>query len=422
MDRDNKISLWNLILGENGVGKTTLMQALAVMWPVPGYAKPEDTKPTLSTAELSESEEDGDIIHFIRRDGSGDGTMMATLQTEDGTAVTVGATIMGDLKQADPLKDVKWTTGPYIQRGPLVIGYGAARHVGHGNLAVVKERKATKSLFSDAIDLYDAEEIFEGLHYRSISRITERDRDEQLLKKLKAAVALLLPDLTAAQIEINGPRSKGIDQSGGLVQTPSGVTPLLGLSLGYQTMFALTVDLAWRLFEAFPASAQPLSESAIVSESTRLTCIFIRNGSVAFCKHLLDCFPKVQFSIGPTTDSPTTAQETLSEGGNVAVVRWVDGEAHILDNPVPEGEWRSDQLLESELFEFGADRSLSTEEKLYERVALSRTTKRTAEQEARLRELDEFVASLPTAPSPRAQSFEDLMMRLAKDYPKGMPQ
>jgi hypothetical protein len=73
-------------------------------------------------------------------------------------------------------------------------------------------------------------------------------------------------------------------------------------------------------------------------------------------------------------------------------------------------------------YQFGADRSLSTEEKLYERVALSRTTKRTAEQEARLRELDEFVASLPTAPSPRAQSFEDLMMRLAKDYPKGIPQ
>ena len=71
---------------------------------------------------------------------------------------------MGDLKLADPLKDVKWTTGPHIQRGPLVIGYGAARHVGHGNRAIVKERKATKSLFH-AIDLYDAEEIFEGLHY-----------------------------------------------------------------------------------------------------------------------------------------------------------------------------------------------------------------------------------------------------------------
>jgi predicted ATP-binding protein involved in virulence len=422
LDKDNKISLWNLILGENGVGKTTLMQALAVMWPVPGYEKPQDTSPTLSAPELSESEDNDDIIHFIRRAGSGDGTMMATLQTEDGTAVTVGATIMGDLKLADPLKDVKWTTGPYIQRGPLVIGYGAARHVGHGNLAIVKERKATKSLFSDAIDLYDAEEIFEGLHYRSISRIAERDRDEQLLKKLKAAAALLLPelpDLTAAEIVIEGPRSKGIDQSGVLVHTPSGVTPLLDLSLGYQTMFALTVDLAWRLFEAFPDSAEPLSESAIVLID-EVDLHLHPQWQRSLRKHLLDCFPKVQFIV--TTHSPITAQETLSEGGNVAVVRWVDGEAHILDNPVPEGEWRSDQLLESELFEFGADRSLSTEEKLYERVALSRTTKRTAEQEARLRELDEFVASLPTAPSPRAQSFEDLMMRLAKDYPKGIPQ
>ena len=34
-DEKGDISRWNLILGENGVGKTTLMQALAVMRPVP---------------------------------------------------------------------------------------------------------------------------------------------------------------------------------------------------------------------------------------------------------------------------------------------------------------------------------------------------------------------------------------------------
>lgn len=43
-----------------------------------------------------------------------------------------------------------------------------------------------------------------------------------------------------------------------------------------------------------------------------------------------------------------------------------------------------------------------------------------AGREEKLRELDEFVASLPTAPSPNVQSFEDLMINLAKDYPSGV--
>ena len=62
VDEDNAISRWNLILGENGVGKTTLMQALAVMLPV------SDFPPTRSKAELSEHEND-EIMHFIRRGG-----------------------------------------------------------------------------------------------------------------------------------------------------------------------------------------------------------------------------------------------------------------------------------------------------------------------------------------------------------------
>src|SRR5580700_3015045 len=69
----NAISRWNLILGENGVGKTTLMQALAVMRPVPALKSIRKSAnagtPTLSRAELSARDEDAEIMHFIRRGG-----------------------------------------------------------------------------------------------------------------------------------------------------------------------------------------------------------------------------------------------------------------------------------------------------------------------------------------------------------------
>ena len=420
---DGAISRWNLILGENGVGKTTLMQAIAVMRPVPAYEKPDDLAPTIFMPELSEHEKDDDISHFIRRGGPGEATIVALLSIMGERSVEVGVTISGSVK----LEDVKWRNNALIQNGggPLVIGYGAGRHVGKDNLEDVGERDATGSLFGPAIDLYDAELIILNLHHAALTHPDPKSGpDARRLQALKAVVASLLPaGLTADDIEVRGPRIAGRDpdQSGVHVRTPSGFTSLTDLSLGYQTMFALTVDLAWRLFNAFPKSAEPLRESAIVLID-EVDLHLHPQWQRQLRRHMLAHFPQVQFIV--TSHSPITAQETLSamsEGSStLSVVHWADGEAHILNNPIPRGEWRSDQLLESELFGFGADRSKEAERKIYERIALSRNPARSADQEAKLRELDEFVASLPTAPSPDIQTFEDLIMNVAKDYPKSL--
>jgi hypothetical protein len=424
VDENDAVSRWNLILGINGVGKTTLMWALAVMRPVPATDKSVIEKSDdAGTSQLVEAEfsahENEEIIRFIRRNGTRTMKIAAELvETETGESLTVGAVITGDPKD---LTTVDFPKYAYQLRsgGPLIIGYGAGRHVGHHNLTEVDARTATKSLFADAIDLYDAEDIVEKLDYAAAKDATGEDK--QRLETLKAAVAALLPDnLTAADIEVRGPRDAGRDpdRSGVHVRTPSGVMPLADLSLGYQAMFAWTVDLAWRLFKEFPKSVKPLSESAIVlidEVDLHLHPRWQRD----IRRRLLEQFPGVQFIA--TTHNPITAQETLSEGGNVAVVRWVGDEVEILNRPVPEGEWRFDQLLTSELFEFDSDRSQQAEAKLNERLELIRNLNRSDEQEARLRELDEFVKLLPTARSPSAQSFEDLMMNLAKDYPSGVP-
>ncbi|HXB67816.1 MAG TPA: ATP-binding protein [Candidatus Acidoferrales bacterium] len=421
VDEQGARSRWNLILGENGVGKTTLMQALAVMRPI--AAKDERSKkksavPTLSRVQLSDRDEDAEIIHFIRRGGTGMTKMTAVLETERGKSLTIGVDIRGSTSE---LKEVKYRDARHKLRskGPLVVGYGAGRHVGHLNLPAVAVRDATGSLFLDAIDLYDAEDLIEKLDYAAkIDR--KNGPDKRRLEMLKEAVASLLPrGLTAKDIKIRGPRYEGRDpdRSGVHVKTPSGVTPLTDLSLGYQTMFAWTVDLAWRLFNAFPGSTQPLSESAIVlidEVDLHLHPRWQRD----LRQYLLKHFPKVQFIA--TTHSPVTAQEALSEAGsNVSVVRWENDEVHIFNNPIKRGNWRSDQLLESDLFGFGLDRGQQAERKLYERIKLLRKSSRTAKEEAQLRELDEFVALLPTARSPEAETFEELMMNFAKDFPRG---
>jgi hypothetical protein len=248
----------------------------------------------------------------------------------------------------------------------------------------------------------------------------ENDIEVRRFNKLKSVAASILPGLTAEDIEVRGPRLEGRDPdlSGVHVRTPSGVVPLEELSLGYRTMFALSVDLTWRLFNAFPDSLEPVNESAIVLIDEVDLHLHPR-WQREIARRLMSQFQNIQFIA--TTHSPITAQETLSEGGNVAVVRWENGEANIFNSPVPPGNWRFDQVLTDELFPgMASDRPQRVEPKLYERLELIRNSNRSVEQETRLRELDEFVASLPTAPTPSDQSFEELMMNLAKDFPSGV--
>jgi predicted ATP-binding protein involved in virulence len=408
-DEKGAINRWNLVLGENGVGKTTLMQAIEVMRPIP------DFPPTLSKAELSKYENDG-IMHFIRRGGTRKAVMSAVLDADRGP-LEIHVEIKGSIDELDSAEFLP-VSHELRSEGPLVIRYAAGRRLSR-DISTVAEPDSTKASLSEVTILRDAEKILEQLDYVVRSdKDGEHGREKMQLEALKTVVAALLPHrLTADDIEIRGPRIQGRDQSGVLVQTPSGQTPLADLSLGYQTMFAWTVDLASRLFDEFPDSANPLSESAIVLID-EVDLHFHPQWQRDIRERLLANFPKVQFIA--TTHSPITAQETLSEGGNVAVIRWVDGEAHILNNPIARLEWRYDQLLVSDLFGLGSDRSAQVEAKLDERLLLLQNTNRTAEQDAKLRELNEFVAKLPTARSPIAQRFEDLMSKFVEDFPESV--
>ena len=419
VDGQDRPAKWNLILGENGVGKTTIMQALARMRPIPAF--PSDAArqdvgtdagaPAFAQAELS-AHENVEIHRFVRlADTTVTTRIDAVLQSETGKVIEIGVTCKSD---AQKLKSVDFTQAPHelVAEGPLVVGYGAARHVGHANSAVVEDRDPTSPLFSDAIDLFDAEEILGLMHYAALSD-GKRKRDFIRLEALKAAIADLIPDMSTADIDVRGPRVPGRPEaeSGVHVRTPSATVPLTELSLGYQTVFAWTVDLAWRLFRAYPRNPHPLREGAIVLID-EIDLHLHPRWQRTLRGHLTHHFPGTQFIA--TTHSPVTAQETLSAGGNVAVVRWEGDHAVILNNPLPPREWRFDQVLTSDLFGLGSSRSPVAEAKMNERLGLLRKEKLSAFERRRLAELDAFAAELPTARTPDEQAFEDLMRKVVQ--------
>ncbi len=416
IDGQDRPAKWTLILGENGVGKTTIMRALARMYPIPAFfrdAVPQEVGREAGPPEWAEPElskhENVEIHRFMRSVGAEVTTRInATLESEAGEVIEIGVTCKGN---ANKLEFVDFTQCRHklISEGPLVIGYGAARHVGHGNSAVVEERDPTGPLFSDAIDLFDAEEILGLMHYATMGG---GRRDATRLTALKTAVADLIPDMSAGDIEVRGPRVPGRPEAeiGVHVRTPSGTVPLTELSLGYQTVFAWTVDLAWRLFRAYPRSAHPLREGAIVLID-EIDLHLHPRWQRSLRRHLTRNFPGTQFIA--TTHSPITAQETLSVGSNVSVVHWEGDHAVILNNPLPPREWRFDQVLTSDLFGFDSSRGPVAEAKMKERLGLLRKKKLTGGERRRLAELDAFAADLPTERPPDEQVFEDLMRKVA---------
>ncbi|MGP7795511.1 AAA family ATPase [Sphingomonas sp. CLY1604] len=420
-DDEGRPNRWCLILGENGVGKTTLLQALAVLRPVPRVADGRRSGgadagvPTMSQPELA-GRENHEVERFARRSASR-AAMSATLADPDGKRVTmsVGITMAEDAMADFHIPGVRHRLR---SAGPLVLSYGASRHIGHGNKSSVAERDMSSALFEDFVDLYDAEELLEELdHAARVGPKKVMARDERRLEAIYQAVASLLEGLKRTDIEFRGPRVPGRKPSecGVHVRTPSGVVPLADLSLGYQAMFAWTVDLAYRLLQAYPQSDAPMLEAAIVLVD-EIDLHLHPRWQRDLRRHMLTHFPNVQFIA--TTHSPITAQDAIAEGGVVAVVRWNDKGAQILTNPLPRRHWTMDQLVTSELLGFGAPRPKGAERKMERRVEILRKERPTRKELAELEELDSFVASLPVGRITGEASFEHLMADYRRDFPE----
>jgi len=299
--------------------------------------------------------------------------------------------------------------GPFIEdfEEPLVIGYGASRHMGKANSNQIDFTDSVESLFDSSLELFDAEEILQQLDYSQLKKVSGA---ANLLARLKAALATILPDIgTPKDIEIYAPRTLGLKGKKGVrVRTPYGLVPFSSLSLGYQTVSAWTIDLAWRLFQKFPDSANPLAEPAIVLID-EIDLHLHPKWQRQIRRELSTHFPNVQFIV--TAHSPLMAQTYLD--ANLAVIRRDNDQAVIINDPVVIKDWRLDQVITSELFGFNSARPPDIEDKLQRRVALIRKIKKTPAEKEELQQLDRDVEGLSSEVSHTDNEAMDIIRRAA---------
>jgi hypothetical protein len=443
-DYDGGPARWTLLLGDNGVGKTTVLQCLAWMRPVPRLppgtmgnnstkANDEDDEPPpLLAGPLGPAlpEEENDVLEGMLRIGNqyelglrGEMIQGKELRSNNGNKkagsgkkgkiIRTGIRIFYSRKRV--LKDIKLpgntrieTIGEYQE--PFIVAYGANRQLGSQNLTLSDLEDPIASRLSGVTQLYDPEEILSSMDHAAAKK-GPKSKENKRLEKIKTVLARVLPDIESADdIIIFAPNVLNIptEQSGVRFKTFSGLVPLQSLSLGYKTTLAWTVDLAWRLFRRYPNSPDPLSEPAIVLID-EIDLHLHPLWQLTIVDDLTQLFPRTQFVA--TAHSPLMVQ--VAHTANLAVVKKEGRETVIINDPEVVRSWRVDQILTSGLFDVPYSRDKQTESLFKERDELLDKPSLTKGEQARLKELDQQLANLPIAPNPEDQKAMDLIREAA---------
>ncbi|MEI6332936.1 MAG: AAA family ATPase [Methylococcaceae bacterium] len=414
----NNPAQWTLILGNNGVGKTTLLQCLASMIPVP---KVDGSNTTVGIIPKLSDAENADFERLLRNnsDGSsinanlmhGISLTKLNLNTEPGfnifTTCTFSGKNDGDLDTVNSDGSSDGSNGLYKETSddpedkhelPLVIAYGANRQQAISyqdkNYAVDDAAK----ILTGITKLIDVENWLNDMDYLVLKENSDKKESaekkaEKHLRSVKKILSEILPDLSGEDsIKIYGPKLPESKEPNGVrCITPYGEVPISALSLGYRTTMGWIVDLAWRLYTKYRDSDNPLSEPAIVlidEIDLHLHPLWQRT----IIKDISSHFPNTQFIA--TAHSPLMVQS--ADDANLVVLINEGNHVRIENKPEFIKGWRVDQILTSDLFGISSARSQSVEKNIDERYELLKIKNRNVAQEQRLKELDQEILDLPT--------------------------
>jgi hypothetical protein len=391
---------WTILLGENGTGKTTVLQAVvAMLWSC--------RRPTVDLGKQSGNSEVGPqqvLVHFdfeflshllsLPRHSNAEGVLEATFAEDmigGGEARQLGGQILklwhasgGIAAHAGALTPHASTPRPSL---PLCCAFGASRRLESLLREGADSEGPVGTLFSALAPLRDAENWLLQLDYTASKDSHIRARQQQRLAQVRELLIALLPDVTDIRFD---PSSGPYPRPRVEFETPYGWVPLRSLGCGYQTLVAWMVDLASRMAERYPDSPDPLAEPAIVLVD-EIDLHLHPRWQRELIGHLTKRFPNTQFIV--TAHSPLVVQ--AAEGANLAVLRR-EGDQVVIDNDVDMiRNWRIDQIYTSELFGLPSARPPQFDELMKRREQLLSKAKLTEADERELAELDRQMGAVP---------------------------
>jgi energy-coupling factor transporter ATP-binding protein EcfA2 len=393
-DRNGNAARWTVILGENGTGKTTLLQALAMMEPV--YLGSDEESLRHYGSKYGESNlwqkkilrSDAIMYRLLHPKRNIISCKIKINDKEvDGLSFNVyykpGITL-----NSIPISEKKWTDNFFI------FGYGAKRHIGTTPWEEYRATDTTQSLFESKSELINVAEWLRNVKLAASMSPQSSIFPERFKKVESLLTSGLLPEVDAVRLAAVGGGISGVEVT---FHTPDGWIPLESLGLGYQTMIAWTVDFAARMVERYPDSPQPLHEPAIVLVD-ELDLHLHPRWQREIIGFLTKQFPKTQFIV--TAHSPLVVQAAQDVDANIVLLRRVGDHVKIDQNVRIDRNLTVDLLLTSDAFGLEALYSPRTEELMREQELLQAKSHLKATEQERLKQIEQEIGLIPITSNP----------------------
>ena len=420
---DGRPAQWTIILGDNGVGKTTVLKALAAM---------RRNSKVNESGRIATSWQYIDAIWIPFRQNGGEEAVLRSTSITGNTLINLNHS---QYVKYEFILLIKPSNRPYnsyrisrsnsvvrsglsasatrdnresLNRELIVYGYGAGRTTGNSVIGENPDNDDTcNSLFDDRADLLNPEEWFLNIDYGSKLAGENAGQLNKARALVEEMLKTVLPGVTELRIASTGtPQKPQISLQFLLFGT---WVRLRDMSLGYQTLVVWLTDFASKLFIRYPDSPNPLEEPAIVLID-EIDLHLHPEWQRKLLGFLSGIFKNTQFIA--TAHSPLVVQAAGDEGANVVLLKREGDQTIVHQNVEDVRGWRLDQILTSELFGLETARSLRTEEKMQRRAELLIKTQRTAAEKKELETLTKALNAEPLGETPSEREVNAVLQEL----------